>query len=68
MATFKIHIAKQIVKGKVMNNKTECGRNAFTPNGSINMIYKSNAFKQAFEGGDECCQICLNKAKEQGRL
>ena len=69
MAIFKIHIAKQIVAGKIISSVAECGRKAFTPNGSVNHIYKSNDFKIGFENGNNaCCSICLERAKNQNRV
>jgi len=68
MATFKLHIAKQVIAGKIITTKTECGRNAFTPNGAPNVIYKTNMFKMAYEAGEDCCSVCLQKSKSQGRV
>lgn len=68
MKDFKIHIAKQIVKGKVMTTITECGRRAYTKNGAVNMIFKTSEFKLAYQNNDNLCIVCLNKAKEQERV
>lgn len=68
MATFKLHLYKRIANGKLDSSTSECGRHHYTPNGAPNVMYKSNEFKRAFESGEECCQICLNKAKSQGRV
>ena len=69
MITFKIHIAKQIVAGKIIPTVAECGRKSFTPNGSVNQIYKSKDFIMVFKSEkDACCSICLERAKKQNRL
>ena len=69
MAT-KTHIAKQIVNGKVTVSKTECGLNAFQSNGRFNLVLKTAQFKDLFlnTGVESCCEKCLEKAKNQGRI
>lgn len=69
MATFKIHLFKKLPNGKINTNRSECGRGAFTPNGAPNVMYKSNAFKAIYnEDENECCLVCVKRAKEQGRI
>lgn len=69
MEEFKHHIAKQIVEGKIMTSKSECGRNSFTKNGSVNMIHKTNLFRSIYnEDKSNCCLICSDRALKQNRI
>ena len=70
MAITKTHIAKQIIAGKVILTKTECGLNEFQKGGRWNYITKTGVFKKLYEeaGTVSCCVKCLSKAKEQGRV
>ena len=69
MATFKIHLFKRLPNGKINGNLSECGRQGFTPNGAPNVMYKTNAFKSVFlQDENQCCSICVKRAKEQGRI
>jgi hypothetical protein len=69
MATFKIHLFKKLPNGKINSYLTECGRKPFTPNGAPNVMLKTNAFKDVFlQDEEQCCAVCIKRAKEQGRL
>tara|TARA_R110000822_G_scaffold156282_1_gene296059 strand:- start:253 stop:456 length:204 start_codon:yes stop_codon:yes gene_type:complete len=67
MATFKLHIYKKLSNGTLIAN-TACGRGTYTKNGAPNVMYKTNAFKMAYNAGEAVCLTCLAKAKEQGRI
>jgi hypothetical protein len=70
MTITKTHIVKQIVKGKIITTKTECGLNAWQNGGRFNNIVKTSEFKNIYNATqtESCCEKCIAKAKEQGRI
>ena len=70
MTLTKTHIARQIIKGKIITTKTECGLNAWNNHGRWNHIVKTSEFKSLYNTTQPelCCVKCLAKAKEQGRI
>lgn len=69
MSTTKTHIAKQIVKGKIITTKTECGLKQAQRAGRYNYIVNTATFKKiALNDKPQVCEKCLAKAKEQGRI
>lgn len=70
MAITKTHLVKQIIDGKVFLGKTECGLSQYQKNGRFNYIVKTQYFKNIYmnSGTESCCEKCLAKAKEQGRV